>query len=145
MTAIAAFSPLVAPSGQQCSSCHTGSNPSGGYLFKLPSLKVTYPLMAPPGTTITFSQKLSNPGMYTVRSPVGTVTVQGAGRLMTDEVASKGMPNIGLSGGSSTSSWAIETGNASGLLYINSTVKFTAHYRHTTTQDNDESPYMLTS
>jgi hypothetical protein len=88
---------------------------------------------------------MSNPGMYLVRSLVGTVAIQGVGRLMTDEVTSKAMPDIGLAGGSSTASWAVETGNASGLLYINSTVKFTAHYRHTTTQDNDESPYMLTT
>ena len=143
MSMVAAVSPLVAPSGQRCSTCHTGSNPSGGYLFKLPSLKATYPLMAPPNTTLTYSLKMSNPGMYIVRSLVGAITAQGAGRLLTGEVPSKAMPNMELSGGSTTASWAVETGNSSGLLYINSSVKFTAHHLHTTAQDSDDSPYML--
>ena len=143
MAVVALVSPFVAPAGQRCSSCHTGSNPSGGYLFRMPALKAVYPSMVPPGTTFDYKLTVDHVGNYVVLQPRAAITVEGEGNLTPGAEPSLSLQSIQTGGGSISASWSITTANTSGMLYLNTTLRFTAHLRHTNTQENDESPYML--
>ena len=143
ITALAALSPPVTSDGQPCSTCHTGTSPSGTYLFKMPSLSAIYPSVAPPDTDFNYTLKVSHPGKFTVRQPTAIAKVEGAGRPIAGESLSKGLPSMGESGGTQTVSWSLSTGNTTGRIFINATLQFTARYRHTTSGDNDENPYLL--
>lgn len=143
ITAVAVLSPMVAPDGQRCSTCHSGSNPSGGYEFRMPTVESAYPGVVPPNTTFSYSLELRHPGDFTVKGLEVTASVQGEGRLASPEGASRQMPSIPPSGGTSTASWAITTGNATGTLSIGTAIRFTAHFRHTNNDDNDDGSYLL--
>jgi len=143
LSLLVALSPLVAPAGQPCTTCHTGENPSGNYLFKMPTLAASFPSVAPPDTYFNYTLKVGHPGKYTLKQPEAAASVEGAGRLMAGESASRELPSIGESGGSQTVTWRLTTGNATGTLFVNATLRYTARFRHTVDRSNDENPYLL--
>ena len=143
ISAIAVLSPIVAPDGQRCSTCHSGSNPSGGYEFRMPTVESAYPGVVPPNTTFSYSLELHHPGDVIVKGREATISVQGDGRPATPEGASRPMPSIPSSGGTASVNWTIMTGNTTGTLSVDTAIRFTAHYRHTNTNDNDDCSYML--
>jgi len=136
-------SPFVAPYGERCTTCHSGPNPSSGYIFKMPRLELDYPVAAPFNTTISVTVRVVHPGNYDLRAPRATVTVSGPGGLMPDEPATKPLVEVGSSGGSASSRWNLLTGGSNGTLFISARLNFTAHFRHIGTHQNDESPYVL--
>jgi hypothetical protein len=143
MAALVAFAPLVAPAGQPCSTCHTGSSPGGSYLFKMPTMTTAFPSAVPPGTAFNYTLKVSHAGKYTVKDPTAALIVSGAGQLSGGERASNDRPSLGESGGSDTVSWRLETGSAAGTMLVNASFRFTAHYGHTADRANNDNPYLL--
>lgn len=143
ITVLSALSPPAAADGQPCSACHAGTNPSGGYLLRMPTLSASFPSVVPPSTGFNYTLKVSHPGKFTARQPVAAASVEGAGHPVAGESLSRALSSMGESGGTETVTWSLSTGNASGTLFVNSTLKFTARYRHSNSRDNDVNPFTL--
>ena len=141
--AVALLSPVAVPAGQRCSSCHAGSNPAGGYVFRIPSLETDFPGVVPPNTSFCISLKLGHPGNYIIRELAANISVQGDGQLPPATEASRSLPTISSSGGTASVNWTITAGNATGTLRVSTTLRFTAHHRHTNDHDSDDGSYVL--
>jgi hypothetical protein len=135
---VALVSPDVAASGQRCTTCHSGSNPSSGYAISMPRLSFSCPVAAPPNWTFSITLELFHPGHYELRDPRATLTVSGDGGLLYPESAQKSLSPLSASGGSSKIRWNISTGNSTGTLSLVARLNFTAHHGHAShTGDND--------
>lgn len=141
--AVALVSPPVAAYGQLCNTCHTGNNPSSGYVLQMPRVTIDFPMAAPPNASIGITLRVDHPGSYELAAPRATIATNGAGWLSPEEPATKPLPPISSSGGSAATQWNLTMANSSGTLFIGAKLNFTAYFRHTVTHDNDERQYSL--
>lgn len=120
-----------------CSLHHSGSQPSAGYTYVEPTLSFSGPEFVSPNSTLNVKFLVSSPGKYDVLSPTATVSVSGEGELASGEQASKTLPNISGTGGTSTANWTLKAKNLEGTILATVNLTFTSHYQHTGSSNND--------
>jgi len=137
-----AIAPLVFPAGSICESCHAPGKPEGNYVFAQPQLTFTSPSVVQPNSSVNVSLSVSHAGKYTVKSFTADLSLEGPGDLESGETSAKDIRNIGSEGGSAVIAWKVHAGSE-GMLLVNASINYTAHFKHTNTQGNDEYPYQF--
>ena len=132
-----AASSAATPGNSNCSLHHSGSQPSGGYTYVEPTLSFSGPEFVPPNSTFNVKFLVYSLGKYEVLSATATVSVSGEGELAAGEQASKTLPNIPGTGGTSTANWTLKAKNLEGAILATVNLTFTAHYQHSGSSNND--------
>ena len=132
-----AIASAASPGNNNCSLCHSGSQPSGGYTYVEPALSFSGPAFVPPNSTFNVKFLVSSPGRYEILNATATLSLSGEGELSSGEQASKTVPNIPSTGGMSVANWTFKAKNFVGMILATVNLTFTSHYRHSSSSNND--------
>lgn len=125
------------PTNGNCSSHHSGSQPSAGYNYVEPALSFSGPEFISPNSTFNVKFLVSSLGRYEILNASATVSVSGEGELSSGEQAGKTLPNIPNTGGTSAANWTLKAKNLEGMILATVNLTFTSHYQHSSSSNND--------